>query len=104
MLHVYGDDDPSAHCAYPYGGMQNYHDLIPVEGTYPYYPNPNPNEIPVEGATTRIKNPKAGNATDAIKSFNFDYSYWSKEVSAFYKNSFEIWEILWFLEYVYPKL
>ena len=35
----------------------------------------------VEGATTRIKNPKAGNAADAIKSFNFDYSYWSKEVS-----------------------
>ena len=34
----------------------------------------------MEGATTRIKNPKAGNATDAIKSFNFDYSYWSKEV------------------------
>ena len=34
----------------------------------------------VEGATTRIKNPKAGNAADAIKSFNFDYSYWSKEV------------------------
>ena len=33
----------------------------------------------VEGATTRIKNPKAGNAADAIKSFNFDYSYWSKE-------------------------
>ena len=29
-----------------------------------------------------IKNPKAGNASDAIKSFNFDYSYWSKEVSA----------------------
>ena len=28
-----------------------------------------------------IKNPKAGNAADAIKSFNFDYSYWSKEVS-----------------------
>ena len=38
------------------------------------------NDIAVEGATTRIKNPKAGNATDAIKSFNFDYSYWSKEV------------------------
>ena len=29
-----------------------------------------------------IKNPKAGNAADAIKSFNFDYSYWSSEVSA----------------------
>ena len=41
----------------------------------------NHDRIPVEGATTRIKNPKAGNAADAIKSFNFDYSYWSKEVS-----------------------
>ena len=40
----------------------------------------NHDRIPVEGATTRIKNPKAGNAADAIKSFNFDYSYWSKEV------------------------
>ena len=46
-----------------------------------YYCHTHNNDIPVEGATTRIKNPKAGNATDAIKSFNFDYSYWSKEVS-----------------------
>lgn len=39
--------------------------------------------IQMEGATTRITNPKCPDAKDAVKSFNFDYSYWSHDVSTF---------------------
>ena len=45
-----------------------------------------------------IKNPKAGNAADAIKSFNFDYSYWSKEVSTQFGEFTEKLGIVWSVE------
>ena len=48
--------------------------------------------IQMEGATTRITNPKCPDAKDAVKSFNFDYSYWSHDVSTFL--SFYAWQFL----------
>ena len=39
--------------------------------------------IEMSGQTTVITNPKAREGTEAVKSFNFDHSYWSSEVRSF---------------------
>lgn len=57
--------------------------------------------IEMSGATTAITNPKAPlNSNESIKRFNFDYSYWSHDVSIIYSLELLIPLIVWFSDFL----